>query len=243
MNIHYMLALFDDQTRTCGVVFQEEANKGLKPWEDVPAHRKPRPESVARVYTYKHRFTDLKKDELVVVQTPSGEYKVVIVVRVDDVPDLEPDTKIDYKWIVQRLDTSAYEAQLRHDATAIESVKHLQREHHRASAKRALLESSPQLAALMQTPPPGWAVPVVGQASTPMTEPAPADGPPLAAEPVLAPEYDGMAVRALGEQSTTLQRRAFVAGLTSAPTDTNPYAQSIQPHLFEAWQRGVAQRI
>lgn len=245
MNVHYMLALFDDGVKTCGVVFQDELVKGLKPWEDVPAARKPRPESVARIYTYKHRFLDLKKDELLVVQTPNGEYKVVQVVRVDDAPDLDPDSKIEYKWVVQRLNTADYEAQCRHDLTSIDSVRHLQREHHRASARAALLQSAPQLAALMQSPPPGWAVPVVGAASTPMAEPSVAVAPPsdVLLEPVLTPECEASAIAALGVTSTARQRQAFCAGMHGSPGEENPYSQSVQPHLFEAWQKGASSRI
>lgn len=56
-------------------------------------------------YTYKTTL-DLEAGDKVVVETPSNGFQVVCVVEAHDVPQIAPDSSINYKWIVQKVDTS-----------------------------------------------------------------------------------------------------------------------------------------
>lgn len=67
-------------------------------------------DSNQKVYTYKAKLADgVMVGDAVVVFTPSSGFTVVDVVAVHDVPTFN--YGINYKWIVQRVDATAYRAQ------------------------------------------------------------------------------------------------------------------------------------
>lgn len=90
MTFKHNIAAFlrEDDAHTVGVVF----------------------ESTAKVYTYVVLKTmDLSVTDMVVV--PAGDkYMVGRVIRVDQTVNLKPTDTIEYKWVVCKVDFTAYEA-------------------------------------------------------------------------------------------------------------------------------------
>lgn len=130
MNKHYILSLFDETVKTIGVKFN----------------------GLGRSYTYKTRL-ELEVGDQVVVETPSNGLQVVEVVRVDEEPDFEIDSSIDYKWTVCKVETATYEADKAKDAELHKEIARVQRRHHRDAAKNALAAQLPGLAAMLGTTP------------------------------------------------------------------------------------------
>lgn len=126
MNKHYILSLFDETVKTVGVKFN----------------------GIGRSYTYKTRL-ELAVGDKVVVDTPSNGFQVVDVVRIDDEPDFEVDSLIDYKWIVCKVDVTEHEANQAKDAELHKEIAKVQRKHHREAAKNALAAQLPGLANLL----------------------------------------------------------------------------------------------
>ena len=62
-----------------------------------------------KVYAYLTEDTEIKNDDCVVVDSPNGGYKVVRVVSVEET--IESVTKAS-KWIVQKVDDTAYKARI-----------------------------------------------------------------------------------------------------------------------------------
>jgi hypothetical protein len=125
MNKHYITSLFDEGLKTIGVKFG----------------------GIGKVYTYKTRDNFALGDHAV-VDTPGNGLQIVEVFRVDEEPELDPDSVIDYKWIVCKVDLSAYHEQNEKDQLFLKQIAALQRKRHREQAKNALFEIMPELASL-----------------------------------------------------------------------------------------------
>lgn len=130
MNKHYIASLLDETLQTVGCRF-----KGGN-----------------QIYTYKHRLGELKEGDELVVQTPSNGPQVVTVARVDTVPDLDADSSIEYAWVIQKVDRTAYDADLVRDKELFRQVKDYERANHRQQAKAALLATAPGLLAALAPP-------------------------------------------------------------------------------------------
>lgn len=63
--------------------------------------------STNKRYTYKARLP-IAKDDIAVVEV-SSRLAIVKVVEVNDVPQIDVDADYDYKWLVQRIDRTAYD--------------------------------------------------------------------------------------------------------------------------------------
>lgn len=126
MNKHYILSLFDDTVKTVGVKFTAREC----------------------TYTYKTRLALAAGDE-VVVETPSNGLQVVTITRVDEEPDFDVNSVIDYKWIVCKVDRTEYDAALARDAELHKEIAKVQRRNHREAAKNALAQSLPGLATFL----------------------------------------------------------------------------------------------
>lgn len=115
MNPHYLQTIMDETIKTVGVRFDKSVH--------------------AKTYTYKTRL-DLEPGDDVLVCV-SGEFKIVYVVEVHDVPNIDEHSRADYKWIVQKLDMSAYQDMLDED----EEFKESTRKHLRMIRRRQFLET------------------------------------------------------------------------------------------------------
>lgn len=83
-----------------------------------------------KIYAYKAlKSQNIAIGDQVIVDTPQGEPKVVIVRAVDEFPEFDPNIK--YKWIIQRLDRTQYEVLLTNETELTKRVKSLLRENTR----------------------------------------------------------------------------------------------------------------
>src|SRR5438067_671590 len=83
-------------------------------------------------YTYKvPTHWKVKVGDQLVVDSPRNGMTVVTVVFVDVVPQLDPDADFEYKWAVQVVDRSGYDAQLKRERLFLEQMSVVEREHAR----------------------------------------------------------------------------------------------------------------
>lgn len=83
-----------------------------------------------KIYSYKAlRSQNIAIGDQVIVDTPSGEPKVVTVKSVEEFPEFDPNIK--YKWIIQRLDRTKYEELITNETELTHRVKSLLRENTR----------------------------------------------------------------------------------------------------------------
>lgn len=61
-----------------------------------------------KAYTY---VTDLKVNDKVVVDA-NGEYKLAEIAAVHDGVNIEPNSNVQYKWIISKVDTAQYDANM-----------------------------------------------------------------------------------------------------------------------------------
>jgi len=71
-----------------------------------------------QLYTYK-TLEELEKGDFVIVHTPSDEFKIVRVVKVLQLHELDIVPNFAVKWIVQKVDVSRYEELLEKEQEAI----------------------------------------------------------------------------------------------------------------------------
>ena len=59
-------------------------------------------------YTYKTRISDIEEGDFVVV-LGAKELTIGEVIKVDDVPNIDPNADFKYKWVVQKVDTGIFD--------------------------------------------------------------------------------------------------------------------------------------
>ena len=95
-----------------------------------------------KTYTY---VTNLKlaEDDLVLVPVRDGEWALAKVAKVDDDLCIEPKSNIQYKWIGQKVDLTAYNDLLEANAKLEQVVRDSYRHAARRSFRAGLLEGLP----------------------------------------------------------------------------------------------------
>lgn len=105
-------------------------------------------------YTYKVPTAwGVKADDELVVESPRSGMAVVKVVNVDKVPQLDADADFTYKWAVQKVDRSGYDAQLKREALFLEQLAEVERLSVRAETLAKVstaLQDKPDAAAAFQ---------------------------------------------------------------------------------------------
>jgi len=66
-------------------------------------------EGLTKLYTYKVKKGYVQAGDLALVLDTQNRFKVVQVVSVDDTPNIDVNSAFDYKWLVQRIDTTTYD--------------------------------------------------------------------------------------------------------------------------------------
>lgn len=127
MNKHYILALLDPTVRTVSVSF----NGSFKS------------------YTYKTRL-ELAVGDKVVVDTPQNGLQVVPVTAVHELPELDPGSATDYKWIVAKVDLTEYAANVESDAAKFKEVNAARIRHHREQVRAQLVNELPFLQTMVE---------------------------------------------------------------------------------------------
>lgn len=84
-------------------------------------------------YTYKARLSDDIKDGQHVIVKVDGKdgYHVALVVRVDAEPQIDTDATFDYKWIVGKVDTAAYDEQVAKEEAFAKELTRIERDDER----------------------------------------------------------------------------------------------------------------
>lgn len=103
-------------------------------------------------YTYKTRL-DLVPDDLVIVKA-AGKFKIARIEEIDCVPNIDANSSIQYAWIMQKVETVAYENKELEDLAFKRKVKeeeirthreqHLQELKLRFGNLNSLIENKPQ---------------------------------------------------------------------------------------------------
>ena len=97
MNPSYIQTVVDESIKTVGVQFAEDKADRGGPYT-----------SSLTVYTYKTRIDFEEGDRAIVFV--NGQPKFVVVTEIHEDPEIGPGSKFTYKWIMQKVDTEAYEA-------------------------------------------------------------------------------------------------------------------------------------
>lgn len=121
MQHKHLVTLLQKNFRTVGVEFPTTPNKP---------------------YTYKTDI-DLAVDDLVVVCV-NGKYSIAKVVRVDVRPRIDYDAPFEYKWIVQKVESKAYEARVAHEEQIREELDEVEHMHQRQVALEKILGTLPE---------------------------------------------------------------------------------------------------
>lgn len=98
-----------------------------------------------KTYCYKTRDFSIEPGDRVVVQVPvnsktsdqvtqAGGLTVVTVDEMVANPDIDPDSGFSYKWIVSKVDTTAYDHQHELEMQALDEMRRIRRERARSEA-------------------------------------------------------------------------------------------------------------
>ena len=97
-----------------------------------------------RTWTYLiKKDSGIVEGDFVVVVTPSG-FKVVKVVQVDAIAKIDYDADFTYKWIIQKVDTTAYEAIIKSEEAFEETMNEVERLKQRDALLASFKEYLPQ---------------------------------------------------------------------------------------------------
>ncbi len=108
-----------------------------------------------KIYTYKTSENFEVGDKAIVC--PNGSLKVVQIVRVDDTPQIEFGSNVEYKWIVQKIDLDSYNDRLeREEKMSVfirQAIANKQREEVSAALEAVIgLSAVTELKALLSAP-------------------------------------------------------------------------------------------
>lgn len=107
-------------------------------------------EGNGKLYTYKApNDLELKEFDIAVVYA-SGQYKVVTVMDVDVVPVLDLDAEYDYRWIVQKVDTDAYEERLEREKQFEQLLLQIERKKQQRAIRDELIAGLDKLPGVKQ---------------------------------------------------------------------------------------------
>jgi hypothetical protein len=129
MKLKHLYSLLDDSYTTIKVSFSVSDNS-----PDTEHYVAPTNHSSQRAtYTYKiAKSVGIKVHDRCVVMVPGG-LKIVRVVKVDETPDIDIDAGHDYKWVVQKIDLEAYQAQIDKEKMFADTMLQVERAKQRES--------------------------------------------------------------------------------------------------------------
>lgn len=100
-----------------------------------------------KVYTYKCLLADnVAEHDLVVLQSPYAPFNYTIghVAHVDATPQIDPNAAYEYKWIIQRVDTTRHDALVSVEQRFIATVQELERKRIQQAAVAEFTASFPE---------------------------------------------------------------------------------------------------
>lgn len=141
-NMNHLVSLLQEGYTTIGVIFA-----AAQPWELDSAkdeYREPQVRGAngvparAQVYTYKCHFECILGDLVILPPHQNNKLPSVgTIVRIDDEPELNFESGIEYKWAVQRVDMDAYDKIQEKERALIKVL----RDGERKKQRQELLES------------------------------------------------------------------------------------------------------
>lgn len=140
MKTKHMLSLLQEGFTTIHVVFSSKPGYGVPQPPDYG--RRPVEQ---KTYTYKARLEDnIQVDDTVVVESPTDGFVCVKVVAVDAVPDIDLDADFEYKWIVQKVDTTIYEKMNEKEKEFQLAMQEVERQKKRDELQKQFEETIPE---------------------------------------------------------------------------------------------------
>lgn len=145
-NLNHLVSLLQEGYTTVGVVFstlpekvmpQSQSGSIKAPWhQEAPDYPTA---GEAKQYTYKCQFKDVKVGDLVILPPTSGGKlpSIGVIARVDDEPQLNFESGVEYKWLVDLVDTSAYDEVLRKE----KEMMRVLRDAEKAKQRKELLDA------------------------------------------------------------------------------------------------------
>ncbi len=145
MKQSHLLSILQNDFTTVHVAFRADINaasieeaKGFSGTAKVNG-------GTVRTFTYKAPFTaNIVVDDYVVVESPKGGPMVGLVMRVDEKANIDLDADFEYKWIVQRIDRTEYDARVKRDAAFIETMNEVEREAQKAKLIKKFADHLPE---------------------------------------------------------------------------------------------------
>ena len=141
-NLNHLVSLLQEGYVTIGVVFSATAPSDFDDPLDTAAPwnggRQQPPAPRQQVYTYKCHFECIPGDLVILPPSSTGKLpSIATVVRVDDEPELNFESGIEYKWAIARLDTAAYDQVMKRERDLVKMLREQEKKQQRAK----LLES------------------------------------------------------------------------------------------------------
>ena len=135
LSLNHTISLFRKDFYTIKVIFNGDKKELGQNTNSIPTE-----------YTYKClKSIKLEVDDIVVVLTPDGFHKCVTVTEVHNIPKLDYDSRINYKWIVGKVNTSVYESILEQEEILKERIMELEIESKRQEYLKTIDEMNPLL--------------------------------------------------------------------------------------------------
>lgn len=131
MKQSHLLSLLQNDYTTVHVAFRQDMSTDTSEINDFTGQVVNKKTPRTFVYKAPHSYK-LEVNDYVVVETPKGGPAVVIVTKVDETPNIDPDADFDYKWVVQRVDRTEYLARLEREQIFLETMKEVEREAQKA---------------------------------------------------------------------------------------------------------------
>ena len=123
MKHRHLLALMQSGFTTIEVIFDGPTDFEVQRVGDMRARRLGQ-----KTYTYKARLSDgIKEGDHVVVDSPSRGLTLVTVVAVHSTPKIDLDAPFTYKWIVQKVDRTAYDTTMEQEAEFAQAMLEVER--------------------------------------------------------------------------------------------------------------------
>lgn len=97
------------------------------------------PYTGSKTYYYK-TFFDVKEGDYCVVETPNNGFQVVQVTEVHSFDSIELASRIQYKWVVQVVDTAAYEQALEVEQQISTTLRKADNRRRRQELTKAVVE-------------------------------------------------------------------------------------------------------
>lgn len=146
MKQKHLFALLDTSFTTIRVAFAKDFLKAEADAESV--RKRFGSEDFApqvRTYIYKAAIADnLKEGDHVVVETASAGLTVDKVMEVHTAPQIDVDADFDYKWIVQKVDRTEYDARVKRESDFAQMMLEVERTRQREALVEDMRKNLPE---------------------------------------------------------------------------------------------------